>query len=71
MLCISLLVSCGADVNSSNSLGLSPLHLSSRGGRLALTETLLQLGADAYKRNEEGRMPIHLACETGHKDIVT
>ena len=55
------LLSLGADVNSSDSRGYTPLHLAMENGRFGLVTTLLDGGADNALRTNEGKLAIELA----------
>ncbi|RHZ59789.1 ankyrin repeat domain-containing protein [Aspergillus thermomutatus] len=59
---ISMLIQEGADVNASNSLGLTPLHTAARAGDNQLVSLLVDAGADISARAKSGETPLHTAA---------
>ncbi len=51
----------GADVNSKNNYGLTPLHFSSIENHIELAKLLLERGADVNSKNNYGLTPLHFA----------
>lgn len=70
-----LLISKGANVNTQDKAGLTPLHWASSQGRDGIVEFLISKGADINSRSKgsflkKGKTPLGLATEAGHKDII-
>lgn len=59
---ISLLISCGADVNAMNPYGQSPLHLAARYGYAPVVEMLISGGAKRHLLNREGKTASEVAA---------
>lgn len=60
---IPFLIQAGLDVNSPDSVGLTPLMLAAQNGRLNAVKTLLAEGADASIRNHQGKTAADYALE--------
>jgi ankyrin repeat protein len=60
----------GADPNSSQHGGWTPLHEAAGNGNAALVSLLLAHGAYANARSEDGRTPADMAREKGHGGVV-
>jgi ankyrin repeat protein len=52
----------GADVNSKDGLGETPLHYAARYCRVGVAELLLKAGADPNAKNEFNETPLHLTA---------
>ena len=65
---VQLLVDLGADTNTMNKSGQTPLHAAVSGEKDCpeLCETLLKHGATIDAVDEDGNQPLHLACNRGH-----
>lgn len=61
---IEYLLSIGADPNSLDSSGVSPLHRAVRTRSLPAVRALIDGGADPVLRNKSGSTPLHLAVRT-------
>jgi ankyrin repeat protein len=59
----------GADVNTKNVLGYTPLHFAAEQGHNEIVELLIANGADVNARNQWGRTPLHQAAN-GHNEIA-
>lgn len=59
----------GADVNSADEFGWSPLHHACYNGGMETVLLLLDKGADIDQRSNCGRTPLHKACMNGHNEI--
>lgn len=57
----SVLVSFGADVNSKDEKGMTPLMLAARAGNFEVVEFLLKAGSDPNARDAEGYTVLHHA----------
>ena len=65
-----MLKSLGADFNTCDYSGRSPLHESSQSNKLRCTQVLLKGGADPNVTDWRGSTPLHYACEKGNNNIV-
>jgi ankyrin repeat protein len=64
-------VEAGADVNSEDESGFTPLVTASGEGQFFVTDFLLRMGAlPQLKARAIGGNALHLACAWGHRDIV-
>ena len=64
------LVAHGADPNTSNADGLTPLHQVCIDNRKDLAELLLGLGARIDAQDNEGWTPLHAAVSCGHVSVI-
>jgi ankyrin repeat protein len=64
------LVSVGADVNTKDNHGWTPLHRASHYGHVQVFHALREHGSDIDAKNNDGLTPLHVACYTGHVHIV-
>ena len=64
------LVAAGADVDTPQADGTTPLHWAARGNQVDITDLLLRAGADANAANRYGMTPLWLACTNGSPEIV-
>ena len=60
----------GADVNTTNAFGWTPLHIAVDRGHLELTDYLLAKGADVSLTTPEGYTVLHVAAMKGRASIV-
>lgn len=60
----------GADPNSQDLSGRTPLHRASIEGRLGVASVLLEHGVDANARDVVERAPLHRAAEEGHLELA-
>ena len=67
---LDLLVELGADVNTPNEVGSTPLHVAVADNHLLVTKRLVDLRADVNARDGEGRTPLAIAVSAGYGDIV-
>ncbi|VDO06853.1 unnamed protein product [Rodentolepis nana] len=65
-----LLIETGADVNTHEQEGLSPLHAAIFAGNAAMVELLIARGADLEFQNRNGYRPLMEAVRRGHRDIA-
>jgi len=68
--CVRLLLEAGADANSRQARGNTPLHTSAHLGDISTVETLLAHGADAALRSDDGKSAADYARDGGHEDLV-
>lgn len=59
-----------SDINVTNALGDSALHIVVRWGDYEAAKTLLAHGINVNQKGEEGYTPLHEACSHGHKEIA-
>jgi ankyrin repeat protein len=64
------LVSDGADVNSKDNYGSTPLHMASCEGYVEVFHVLREHGADIDAKDNQDSTPLHLACGFGHLAVV-
>jgi ankyrin repeat protein len=60
----------GAEVNSRNDSGKTPLHAAARQGHQEVVTLLIANGADVDAKTEKGETAISLANKKGHTEIV-
>ena len=60
----------GADVNTKDSIGTTPLFLAVIKGQKETVELLIAEGADVNAKHMGGWTPLHRASGNGHKEIV-
>ncbi len=58
---VTILLAAGADINSRNARGETPLYRSLENGRPAITEALVEAGADVNLSDDYGRTPLYRA----------
>ena len=64
------LLSGGANVNTTNELGWTPLHAAVRFGRGDVIPVLIEYGANINSQDPSGNTPLHLAIEGGNSNTV-
>ena len=64
------LVSGGADVNSKNRMGMTPLVVAALNNRTPVCEFLADSGADLNAQEGQGRTALFLAVERGNRELV-
>jgi ankyrin repeat protein len=67
---IRQLLSVGADVNSKDYVGRTPLHEASCQGHAQLVNEFLEHGADIDAKDIDGWTPLHFTCDNGHSAVV-
>jgi hypothetical protein len=60
----------GADVNTRDEFGCTPLRLAATIGNIDIVKFLVERGADADAKDKFGFTPLHCAASNGHLDIV-
>jgi ankyrin repeat protein len=60
----------GADINTQNSEGATPLYITVSCGKLGITETLLEFDPIINLANKDGFTPLHVAADKGNLKIV-
>ncbi len=68
---VKSLISGGADVNTQNEWGWTPLYVAAALGNGEMVNLLIAEGADVKAPNSQGETPLQLAVRNGHRDIVT
>ncbi len=68
--CVRLLLEAGADANSRQARGNTPLHTSAHLGDISTVETLLAHGADAALRSDDGKSAADYARDGGHEELA-
>jgi ankyrin repeat protein len=68
---MSLLASCGVDVDARDMFGDSCLHAAANWSKAESLRFLVQVGADIECANDEGFTPLILACAQGGAECVT
>ncbi|KAL1595277.1 hypothetical protein SLS60_009967 [Paraconiothyrium brasiliense] len=67
---VSLLLNKGADLESKNIGGKTPLSYAAMNGYEAVVKLLLVNGADLEHNSKRGQTPLSLAAENGHEAVV-
>jgi len=65
------LISSGADVNTPNSWGWTPLYFAVSNGHRNIARLLIENGADFHGADEDGITLLHRVVERGYMDIAT
>ena len=67
---VQYLLEHGANVNSMNQFGQTPLMLACMENRLTIVQLLLDNGSDIHAREESGATSLMLACKVGHCQVT-
>ena len=67
---VGSLVSKGADVNATNPVGRTPLHLATEPGCAGVADLLITKGARVNAKDDNGATPLHYAANNGAMDVV-
>ena len=67
---VQVLIDAGADIETRNDEGRSPLHLASISGELTTMKMLVKAGADVRDTDADGDTCLTLAAYDGHTDTV-
>ncbi|MFP3213191.1 MAG: ankyrin repeat domain-containing protein [Thermoproteus sp.] len=67
---VKLLLSNGADVDSRDNMGRTPLHLASCKGYRNFVRLLLKMGADPTVRDNKGNSPLDVAATDELKRLI-
>ena len=65
-----ILLEAGAEVNVTQSSGLTPLHSAAYHGNIEILILLLEAGADIHAKTDAGKTPADVASANGHHDIA-
>lgn len=65
-----LLIEAGANVNTINPYGYTPLHWAARYGDVLLVQEFVKRGANVVVENDHGSTPLHLAVMNGNWNVV-
>ena len=66
-----LLIAKGADVNTKNIIGMTPLHYTAAAGQREVAELLLTKGADANSQNPPTlETPLYSAADAGQREVA-
>ena len=60
----------GADVNTRDDEGSTPLYLAAENGRLQVVRMLLEHGANVGAEDNQGKTPLHGAAKAGRVEVV-
>lgn len=67
---VSRQITNGADVNTKNKDGFTPLHLATQRRDKDIIELLIAKGADINAKNKDGFTPLHVSAIQGYKDVA-
>ena len=67
---ITMKIENGADVDSTNVLEMTPLHIASHKGKAGVVKYLLENGAEVDTKEKYGFTPLWLASGRGHLESV-
>ncbi|KAJ4311074.1 hypothetical protein N0V94_008126 [Neodidymelliopsis sp. IMI 364377] len=67
----SILLQYGADANTSQRDGISPLFAATQAGSVQCTKALLKNGAEVNKKDSEGTTALFKAIQLGRTDVMT
>ena len=67
---VYMLINKGADVNSRDLKGYTPLHYASESGSLEITQLLIRSGAELGIKDVRKRTPYALAVKNKHKEVA-
>lgn len=70
-LVVNILLNAGADIESTDCCGYSPLSNAAANGFCTTVQLLLSRGADVTHTNSQGYTPLHLAAANGHLQVVS
>jgi len=67
---IRSLIDSGADVNVTNTNGVTPLYVALHKGHTEVVKLLLAANADVNAASKKGKTPLDIASQKGHTEIV-
>ena len=67
---VKSLIKSGADINTDDGYGSTPLHIASVCGFSEIAKFLVKKGASIHAQTDYLETPLHFACFHGHKDVV-
>ncbi len=67
---VDLLITGGADVNTTYEQRTSPLHVAAQNGNALIARALLEAGASVNARQSDGKTPLAVASEAGHTEVT-
>ncbi len=67
---ITFLITAGADVNTADKYGYTPLYRAAVGGHTECVKLLIAAGADVNKATNFGSTPLYWAARNGHPECV-
>ena len=67
---VKSLIEKGADVNTENDWGCTPLHYAADSGYVDIAKLLIEHGADVNAKDSDGWTPLHYALKNGHTDVA-
>jgi len=67
---VQILVANGADVNTQDFMGQTPITWAARVGTGEIVEILIKAGADVNLQNSEGTRPLDRSTNNGHKTVT-
>ena len=67
---VKLLLEKGAELETKNTDGRTPLSYAARNGHEAVVELLLEKGAELETKDKDGETPLSYAARNGHEAVV-
>ncbi|MEM4137926.1 MAG: ankyrin repeat domain-containing protein, partial [Candidatus Anstonellaceae archaeon] len=67
---VKQLIEKGANINSTDKYGYTPLHFAAKSGNTKVAEFLIKSGSDVNAKNKDGYTPLHFAAQSGNIELA-